>query len=624
MKKAFLALFLALALLLTACAGPEGGSISLSFDTTAEATEARQTDGTADTAPDAMEQTSAPTAQDSTVTVESNDYFTDRDLSGTYDESEAAFITLSGSSAACGSDAVSIQGSTVTVTDKGIYILSGSLDDGMVIVDTDKNSKVQLVLSGVSITSAASAPIYVRQADKVFVTLASGTENTLINGGSFDNIDDNNIDSVIFSKDDLTLNGAGSLTIQSPAGHGVVSKDELTVAGGSYTITTASHGLNGKDNVCIAGGNITIASGKDGIQADNDDDDSLGFVRIEGGNFDITAEGDGISASSAVDILNGSFTLLTGGGSVNGAQQTSGNWGNMGGGMGGPMGGGGRGGKGGYTGTSFTTTTTEDSTSIKGIKAGTDLRIYGGSFVLDCADDAIHSNANVAVNGGSFTVATGDDGFHADENLTINAGTIAVTESYEGLEGQTVDINGGDIKLVCMDDGINAAGGADQSGFGGMRGGDMFGGMGGGASDGYINITGGTIYMNASGDGIDANGTLAISGGHTTVCGPTQGDTAVLDFDISAAITGGTFIGTGSSMMAQTFTQTDGIGVLPLRVGNQSAGSRIVLTDSNGNVIIDYTPELNFAIVILASPDITPGETYDLAIGSQSAEVQAS
>ena len=616
MKSAFWPLLLALSVLLTACGSP---GETIAPQTTIAATEqslqqATESAGTAEEETTPPMQTLPP---DAGVKAEENDYFSNRDLKGTYDESEAIPITLLGSRIDCASDRVSLLGSTVTITKKGTYLLSGILDDGMIIVDVDKEDKVQLVLDGVSIASATSAPIYVRNADKVFVTLAPDSENSLINGGSFVNVDDNNIDAVIFSKEDLTLNGSGSLSIQSPAGHGVVSKDELTVAGGIYTVTTAEHGFNGKDNVCIAGGSFVIAAGKDGIQADHDEDESLGFVRIEGGNFSVSAEGDGISASSTVDILDGNFVMVTGGGSVNGEQHTSQNWGNMGGGRGGPMGG--PGGKGGYSGTA-SSSTTEESTSIKGIKAGADLRIWGGIFDLNCADDAIHSNTNVLISGGSFTVATGDDGFHAEENLAIRGGRILVTESYEGLEALGVDIYGGDITLTCTDDGINAAGGADQSGFGGMRGGDRFGG---GSSNGYINIAGGTIYMNASGDGIDANGTLTISGGHTTVCGPTQGDTAVLDYDISATMTGGTFIGTGSSMMAQSFSSTEGVGVLPLSVGNQAANTRIVLKDSAGKVVIDYTPVLNFQILILACPDIIPGETYNLTIGAQSADVQA-
>ena len=573
------------------------------------------------------EEESAPVATESgsvsgeVVPTDPSELFSDRDRAGTYEERESVRVSLDGATASCSSGAVSIDGGTVTITREGTYLLSGTLSDGMIIVDADKSEKVQLVLDGAAIHSETSAAIYVRQADKVFLTLAEGSSNSLSNGGTFTAIDENNIDSVIFSKDDLTMNGSGSLTITSPSGHGVVSKDELTITGGSYDITSASHGLCGKDSVCVSGGVFLIAAGKHGIQADNDEDTALGFIYVEGGSFTISAEGDGLSASSYLQIEDGTFDIVSGGGSVNAAQQTSENWGGFGGGMGG----GNRGGHGGMGGGSAGTGSQEDtdSTSIKGLKASTLLVINGGSFTIDSADDAFHSNGDLTVNGGTFDIATGDDGFHADETLSITAGAINITKSYEGLEGLHVLVSGGEVSLVSSDDGLNAAGGADSSGMGGFRGGDVFGGMSG-SSNGSIVISGGSLYVQASGDGLDANGTLTISGGYTVVCGPTQGDTATLDYDTSAVISGGTFIGTGASGMAQTFSSSEGQGVFAVSVGGASAGTSIVLTDSSGNVVIDYTPELSFAVVILSSPDIVKGETYTITVGTVSGSFEAS
>ncbi|MBO5403026.1 MAG: carbohydrate-binding domain-containing protein, partial [Clostridia bacterium] len=259
----------------------------------------------------------------------------------------------------------------------------------------------------------------------------------------------------------------------------------------------------------------------------------------------------------------------------------------------------------------------EESTSIKGLKSAGGMLIEGGTFKLNTADDSVHSNLSVTVNGGTFDISAGDDAFHADEALTVNTGTINITDSYEGLEALNVTVNGGDINVVASDDGINAAGGTDSSGMGGVRpGGDMFGGAN---SKGSIVISGGNIYINASGDGIDANGTLTITGGHVTVCGPTKGDTAVLDYDKTATISGGTFIGTGSSMMAQTISSSNQ-GVIALSVGNQSAGTKITVTDTDGNVILSYEPKLSFAIFIISTPDIVKGKKYSVTVGSQTGE----
>ncbi|MBQ8559859.1 MAG: carbohydrate-binding domain-containing protein [Tyzzerella sp.] len=650
MKKKIIAIFCVLMLVLSGCGKKDG------------------TDTTDDNAGQSGE--SGTSTSGGTGEINVADMFTDRDYEVTYDESKSAIIQLNGDSAACDSDAVQISGTTVTIKDEGTYILRGTLDDGMVIVNADEKDKPQIVLDNVSINSETSAPIYILEADKVFITLAEGSTNTLSNSGTFTAIDDNNIDAAIFSKQDLTLNGNGSLTVSSPAGHGIVSKDDLVFTSGTYIVDSASHGLDANDSVRLTNATLTISSGKDGIHAENSDDTSLGFVYVANGTFDIAAEGDGISAGTVMQLDDGSFAIVSGGGSENATKQSSDSWGDFGGGRGGMGGdrgnmGSGRGGSqmniGGTTGgsrmnnegtsagslnienasgtysvtelssgitnssyaaTAAATTTSDDSsTSIKGIKASGNLTINGGAFHINSADDAVHSNASVTINGGTFEIASGDDGVHADETLTVASGTINITESYEGLEGLQVKMSGGDIKLVASDDGLNAAGGTDSSGMGGPRGGDQFGG-GSSSSSGSIEISGGTLYVQASGDGLDSNGTLTISGGATTVCGPTSGDTAVLDYDSSGTITGGTFIGTGATQMAQTFSSSKQ-GVIAVNAGNQSAGTKITVQDAKGNMLVSYEPELSFSLVIISSPEIESGETYTITVGSSSAEIEA-
>ena len=560
--------------------------------------------------------------------------FTERDMRTDYDKSECITITLNGNSASCDSSSVTISDTTITITEEATYLITGTLDNGMVIVNADDSAKLQIVLDNASITSSTSAALYILEADKVFVTLADGSSNTLANGGTFTAIDDNNIDGAVFSKQDLTFNGSGSLTVSSPADHGIVCKDDLVFTSGTYTVNSASHGLDANDSVRITQASITIAAGKDGIHAENSDDTTLGFIFMKDGSLDISAEGDGISAGNYMQINDGTIAVVSGGGSENATKSTSDSWGNYMGGHGGMGGPGGMGGRG-YSSSSGSTSSSSsdsDSTSIKALKATGDILIKGGTFTIDSADDSVHSNASISVSGGTFTIASGDDAFHADETLTIADGTIDISESYEGLEGLHIVVSGGNIKLVASDDGLNAAGGTDSSGYGGTRGNEQFGGgmgghgggMGGSSSsNGSINITGGTLYVQASGDGLDANGTLEISGGHTTVCGPTQGDTATLDYDTSGVITGGTFIGTGASGMAQSFSDSDQ-GVIAVSVGNQAAGTKIELLDSKGNVILSHEPALSFAVVILSSPDIKKGETYTINVGTTSGTFEAS
>jgi len=540
-----------------------------------------------------------------TETTSTSALFSDRDFEVGYDESESIYIQLNENTAACTSSAVKISDNIITISDEGTYILSGTLNDGMIIVDTDKTKKVQLVLDNVTIHSKTSAPIYILQADKVFITMAADSTNTLSNGGTFTAIDENNIDAVIFSKEDLTLNGAGTLIITSPSGHGIVSKDALKITSGTYDINSASHALAGKDEAAFINAEFKIVSGKDGIHAENADDDTLGYINIISGTFDITAEGDGISAANDLVIEDGTFHITAGGGSINAAVKSSESYGHfMGGGRhpDGPM-------QENFGQNPFDTT---DSTSMKGMKAAADLVINAGEFTIDTADDAIHSNASMTINGGIFEISSGDDAFHADENLTVSDGTINILESYEGLEALHLNITGGNMTLKADDDGLNAAGGKDASGMGGRDG--MFGAA---SSNGSISISGGTINITAYGDGIDANGSLEVSGGYIVVCGPIQGDTSTLDYDTSATISGGTFIGTGAAGMAQTFSDAKQ-GVIAFSVSNQSAETEITLTDSDGNIILTHTPDLPFEVVILSSPKIISGQSYTLTMGTAS------
>ncbi len=214
------------------------------------------------------------------------------------------------------SSGVSISGNIVTITKEGTYVLSGALSEGQIVVDAD-SAKVQLVLDNADITCASSAAIYVKNADKTFITLAEGSENILMNTAEYEAIDDNNIDAVIFSKDDLTLNGKGTLTINSEYGHGIVSKDDLKLVGGTYNITAENHALSGKDSVRIADGTYNLTSGKDGIHSENADDDEKGFVYIASGDFTIESIGDGIDASYVVQIDDGDFDITAGGGVEN-------------------------------------------------------------------------------------------------------------------------------------------------------------------------------------------------------------------------------------------------------------------------------------------------------------------
>lgn len=510
------------------------------------------------------EAASSETAAATTVSaIDTAGVFSDRDLAGTYDESEAIAIRLSGDSAFCDSDSVVIDGGTITIITEGVYLISGALTDGQIVVNAGDTDKVQLVLAGADITSTTSAAIYALEADKVFLTLAEGTENTLTNGGEYIAIDDNNIDAVIFAKTDLTLNGSGSLAINAQAGHGVVSKDDLVITGGSYTITAASHGLSGKDSVAIAAGTFTITSDKDGIHAENSDDSSLGWLYIKDGSFTIAAQGDAISAMGDLQIDGGTFDLYTGEGSASVEMTSTDQFGQMDGQKGGWM-----------DQTSITDTQTEeDSVSQKGIKGESTYTINGGTFTIDSADDCLHAGGAMVIAAGEFTLNSGDDAVHCDDALTIQSGTFTIPYCYEGIEGLSITIEDGVFDITSNDDGLNSAGGTDSSGFGGFgsRQQDTFAA----SSDGFIIINGGTFTIASTGDCVDSNGSLTINGGTLNLTCNGSGNTA-LDCD-------GTYTNNGGDVTTNDGSESS-LGQMGGGGGGRSGMGDQAGTDNHGGI----------------------------------------
>lgn len=495
--------------------------------------------------------------------------FTDRDLAGKYTEKESSVIALGSGN--------------VIISEGGTYILQGSAENAVVIVDAEETAKIQLVLDGVRISNQRQAAIYVKNADKVFLTLADGSENVLENAGSYTQYDDNHIDAVIFAKSDLTLNGSGNLTVIAAEGHGIVSKDDLKLTGGKLTVSAPGHGLSGKDSVRIWEAELILRSGKDGIHAGNAEAEDKGFVYIGSGSLTIEAEGDGISAGSSLQIDGGSFVLTTGGSSAN--QVT-------------------------------TRDENGDIVSTKGVKAGGSLTVCGGDFRIDSQDDALHANGNLSVLGGEFEISTGDDALHADETTTVGGGSLQINTCYEGVEGNAVVISGGTVRLCATDDGINAAGGNDGSGFGGR-----FGGRFGGESDSYILISGGELYINASGDGLDANGDLTVTGGRIFVSGSESDGDGALDYDGTGQITGGKLVAVGRSGMAMNFGDTSTQGSILVSTVECAAGTEVTLLGVEGEALISYTAESSFNSVVVSCPELKQGSSYTITAGVESCEV---
>lgn len=594
--------------------------------------------------------------------------YSDYELDDSFDRQSAASITLSGSTAQSNGSGVSINNATVTISKEGCYLINGELEDGQIIVDAGDSDKVQLVLDKASIHCSTGSAILVRNADKVKVTLAADSENELSDGTEYQT-DDDNPDAALFSKDDLVINGSGSLTVQGNYKHGIAGNDDLVITGGRLTVNSLSHALRGKDSVAILDGTFVLTSQKDGIQASNTEDSTKGWVQIDGGNFTIQSSGDGIQAETNLSIYDGSFTITSGGGAVNGADHTE----NRGGGFGRP--GGNRPdsangqtspempsqpAEGGQTPSEmpsqpaegeqsssgnesdyselifdpddFDDTSTDDSdttVSTKGIKAGNALLIQQGTFVIDSADDAIHSNYSVTIDGGSFQLSSGDDGIHAEAYLNINGGTTTIAESYEGLEAAQIHISGGTTQVSSSDDGLNATGGSSFELVDGLlvlkdiSSSDTeqtFGGRGGmfEVEDNCdITISGGNLTVTTSnGDGIDSNGSLNVSGGTVLVFGSSSGGEGALDYTGSSSISGGTLVALGSSGMAQSMEPDDSHATLMVTWDEvQPAGTRLTLCTQQGEILCSLQSTNSFQTAVIGTDSLSAGQEVSLYTG---------
>jgi len=577
------------------------------------------------------------------------------DINTSWNESECTKIELTQTSANINGSGAAVENNKVTITEAGTYVLSGTLTDGCIDVNVSGKGTVRLILNGVNITSGTTAPFIVEDAKKVVVTLADGTTNTFTDSTRVP-ADDEDYSAAVYSKADLTFNGNGTLNINAGYRNGIKSTDDLKIVSGTYNITSNEDGIVGKDFLAVKTGTFNITSGQDGMKSTYDKDDTKGNIIIDDGTFNITASTDGIQSEHILRINGGEFNIKTGNGYQASTKSSNSQPGNMG-------------------GNTTTTTQTQDEDSMKGLKAGTIIKVTGGTYIIDSQDDAVHTNGNMYIDNGKYTINTGNDAFHADTQLVINGGTIDMQNSYEGIESLEIIINGGDINVTASDDGINASGGSsdstdtqqqsisdnnrpgnkdnndsnmnlgqpgvmmdgnqlDNGTMGGnsdnmgqlqvMPDNNQSGNMGGfGNSDSIATMTinGGDLFVNASGDGLDANGSIYINGGTVIICGPTSdGDTAI-DFDSACEIKGGTVMAFGSSGMLETPTSAENGACIVTSFSSVSAGTQYTLTDSTGKTILSYTPSKAYASAIVYSADISTGNTYTVNAGSVSQSV---
>lgn len=496
-------------------------------------------------------------------------------------ETGATMVTLADAGTTIEGAGASVADSVVTIQSAGTYVLRGSLTDGQVHVNAGKNDIVQLVLDGVDITNGSGPAMLAEKAETIVLILAEGSENRLADGTTY--TDPETADAALYVQDDLAIGGTGSLCVDASYNNGIVAKDELTVDGGVITVVATNDGIRGRDGLTIHAGDITVTAGNDGLKANNDEDAEKGWIALLGGTLRITAGQDGIQAETTLTVDGTTMDVVAGGGAANAPTQGAGNWGPA---------------------------STEDETgSQKGLKAGAGLTIRSGSLTVDAADDALHTNGAMEIAGGEMTLRTGDDGAHADGVLLITGGTISIKQSYEGLEGSTVEIQGGMIDIIASDDGINSAGGSDEETTTGGWGRDAFGG----GTANPILISGGTVAVSAEGDGLDANGDLTIAGGEVTVHGPARGGNGALDANGTIVVTGGRLMLSDGASMLEMPGSTSTQPTLAVYYNDTLAvGDTVVLSDATGTVLATFTVQKAHRLVAFSMPELALGETYQV------------
>ncbi len=521
------------------------------------------------------------------------------------------YIILDDEKTAINGHGANFENGVLTITQSGTYSLEGTLSDGRIYINSpDENKKVKLYLCGVSVSCSTDAPLFVENSPKETILILKENSVNTFSDTEREVPSDENADyatATIYSKDDLQIEGSGTLNISGNFNKGIFSKNDIDIHGGTINITSVDDGIRGKESVEIIDGILNITSGGDGIRTNETTKTDKGSVVISGGTINITSDLDCIQSVKDITVSGGTFNLISNGG----ATKTVSSHEEMG--MGGPMGDrGGRGSKGDRGGmfgmygskrpeeSSADETQNEDTPSTKAIKADGIITVTGGTFTLSSTDDCLHAK-NTNISGGAFFISSDDDGIHADETVNIENADINIDFSYEGIEGTVINIGGGNIYLKSSDDGFNAAG--DTTSMNPMQ----------ADYSCEINVTDGYIHIDADGDGVDSNGNVNQSGGTIIVFGPQSGANGALDYGGTYTVSGGTLLALGSQGMAQSVTG-DGMEVLAFNY-SCTADTLNAIADEDGNAIIGFKNPKNFATVVFVSDKIKQGSAYSVFSG---------
>ena len=491
-------------------------------------------------------------------------HYSAKDL--TWDSSSEVTIDLSNPTA---TDGVTVSDGVITITKAGNYRLSGTYS-GQVKVEAADSDMVRLILDNATITNSTGAAINVVEADEVVIYTASGSTNTISDGSSYSDTASGSPDAAIYSKSDLTLAGEGTLKVEGNYEEGIHTTDGLVTSSGTLEVTAANTGIKGKDYVDILDGTITVTASQDGIKATNDTDGNRGWVRLNGGTVNISAGDDGFKAERVLEISGGTLNITE---------------------------------------------------SNEGIEAQY-INILDGTVNVTSSDDGI--NASYSTSSSSSTESTSSSTTQTSQTAQSNQ-TAQNTQSGQSAQGNAAQGGQG---------GQPPAGGQAPSGNMGQPpaggGGGMGGGMGGGGGtfevvDATINIAGGTITVNANGDGIDSNGTATLSGGTLVVNGPFTGGNTSLDTNGDLLLNGTTVVAGNSGDMFEAPASSSTSGYVKLtNLSHVSSGTTIQMADSSGKVVANYkVTNSNTALILVSSANITKGQSYTVYTTTDSVDASS-
>ena len=506
-------------------------------------------------------------------------YFTTNDQNSDWDTEGATVITLTGDGAEISGNGAYVNGQEVVITEAGRYVVSGSLSDGKITVDAHNSSKVWILLDGVDINCSDDACIRVDQAEKVFLTLAENSMNTLTSGSTYsDTALQDGTDGAIFAHDDLTINGNGSLTVTAEYRHGIAANDDLVITGGTITITATADAIHANDSVCIKEAQITVDAGDDGIVTANEEEN--GYMYIESGTIDITSVGDGIHTTGDITVAGGSITIAAGDDGIHSDQFV-------------------------YI---------EDGEILinecyEGIEALI-IDVSGGDITIYPEDDGFNANGGSSDMFG-FGGGPGQGGMQAQTSDTDTAeGHASETDTAEGQASETDPAEGQSSETDPMEGQASVTDTASE--------------------ETYIAISGGTItIINDSGrdaDGLDSNEDIRISGGTIYISLLGTGSNCAVDYGSEsggvAEITGGTIIACGASSMAEGFSSTSTQASILYNTSTVAdEGTTLALKDGEGNILLSWDVPCSFSSALISCPEMQVGNSYQVVIGDSSEEI---